>query len=153
MFRAWKGAFGDLQHQVDQIFEDLIYRPWSIAGPREWRPAMDLHETPDAYQLDIDLPGVPPDQVRILVREGELLVEGRRPETRVEDIVFNRCERPCGEFRRAWKLPQAVDPARAKAECFHGTYRIRLPKKRAAEQSAPPGGHFVLHVTVRQAAD
>jgi HSP20 family protein len=136
-----KAPFLDLQRQVDELFEELIYRRWPVRGPASWRPLLDLHETPEAFLIDVDLPGVAPDEVRIEVSERNLTIAGQRPVAPPEDAVSSRCERACGVFRRSVDLPRAVDPARVTAECRHGHYRIRLPKKQ-------PGGTAAGEATI-----
>jgi hypothetical protein len=46
------GSFLDFPCQLDEAFEKLIYRRWAIPSPAEWRPRLDLHETPDGYVMD-----------------------------------------------------------------------------------------------------
>ena len=55
MLQPWKSAFWDLQRQVDEMFQELIFRPWVIAGPATWQPALDFHETEEAFILEMDL--------------------------------------------------------------------------------------------------
>ena len=77
MIRPWESAFLDLHQQVDEMFEELVYRPWAISGRSGWRPPLDLHETTDAYLVVIDLPDVVPEDLRILIGERDLVVSGR----------------------------------------------------------------------------
>jgi len=147
-------AFLDLQRQVDEMFEELIYRPWAISGPDRWRPPLDLHETTDTYLVEIDLPGVAPEEVRVLVNERNLTVTGRRQTVSPEGVLFQQRERQCGTFHRAVNLPQAVDPQEARAEYCQGTCRIYLPKKHQPEAEARQaalcveGSHYVVRVAV-----
>ncbi|HEY8506047.1 MAG TPA: Hsp20/alpha crystallin family protein [Gemmataceae bacterium] len=136
MLPSWDPAFLDLQRRVDELFEELIYRPWAISGPVNWRPPLDLHETADGYLVEIDLPGVPPEEVHVLVSERELVVTARRSPRPPEGVLFQHCERRCGTFRRAVTFPRAVDPQQARAELVHGTCRVLLPKKPPQEGQA-----------------
>jgi HSP20 family protein len=151
---SWDAAFLDLQRQVDEMFEELIYRPWAISGRASWRLPLDLHETEDGYLVEIDLPGVPPDQVQVLVGERNLTVTGQRHATPPEGVLFQQCERQCGTFQRVVNLPRSVDPQRARAEYRHGTCRIYLPKKGQPKDQAEPtalrveGSQYVLRVSV-----
>jgi HSP20 family protein len=154
LLRTWESAFLDLHRHVDELFEELVYRPWAISGRPGWRPSLDLHETTDAYLVVIDLPGVAPEEVRILVGERDLVVAGQRQAAPPEGVLFQRCERPCGAFERTLTLPQPVDPQQARAEYRHGTCRVHLPKKDApvpaAEQPvlAVERARYVLRVDV-----
>ncbi len=154
LLRAWESAFLDLHRQVDELFEELIYRPWAISGRAGWRPPLDLHETEDGYLVEIDLPGVPPDDVRVLVGERNVTVTGQRHATPPEGVLFQQCERQCGTFQRVLNLPKLLDPQRARAEYRHGTCRIYLPKKGPPNEPAEPtalrveGSQYVLRLSV-----
>jgi hypothetical protein len=54
MLRPWPAAFLDLHQRADELFEELVLRPWAITSRCGWRPSLDLRETPDAYYVDID---------------------------------------------------------------------------------------------------
>jgi HSP20 family protein len=144
------GFFLDFQRQLDETFERLIYRRWAIPNPVEWRPRLDLHETGDAYYIDVDLPGVPPERVEIRVTEGCLTIAGTRPATSLEGAVRSHRERECGSFRRSLFLRHAVASERVRAEYRHETYQIQLFKKHQAEPQVeeitpaqPEAGHVI----------
>lgn len=146
MLRPLKAAVVDLQRQLDEIFDELIYRPWAIAAPSPWRPAVDIHETADAYFVEVDLPGIPPEEVSIRVTERELTVSGERRSQPPEGALQSCCERPTGPFRRSLTFSRPLDPEKCQAECREGICRIRLPK--AAQPTARPG-EATVRVTVR----
>jgi HSP20 family protein len=149
-----EGSFVDFQRQLDEAFEKLIYRRWAIPNPTEWRPRLDLHETHDAYYIEVDLPGVPPERVEIRVTEGCLTIAGTRPATSLEGALLRHRERECGSFHRILSLPQAVEPGRVRAEYRHGIYQIHLFKKREAEPPVPeiteaePAAGQVIRITI-----
>lgn len=119
----------DFQRQLDEAFEELIYRRWAIPNPSQWSPRLDLHETRDAYFIEVDLPGVPPERIEIHVTEGSLTIAGTRPKSSLEGALLSHRERESGSFRRSVTLSQPVAPDRVEAEYRHGTYQIRLFKK------------------------
>jgi HSP20 family protein len=148
-------VFVDLQREIDEMFDELIYRPWSITGPSPWRPALDLHETAEAYLVEIDLPGVPPDQVTIRVTDNELTVAGERPDAPAGETLRSQRERPRGPFRRSLAFSLPIVAELCEAECRQGVYRLRLPKKSAvagrAERLTPvtTGSGSPVRVVVR----
>jgi HSP20 family protein len=152
---SWKAFLLDFQHHVDEMFEELIYRRWAIPNQPGWRPVLDVHETPDAYLVEVDLPGVAPEEVQVLVSERSVTVRGQRQVAAPEGSLWNRRERVCGSFHRSVELSHAVDPDHSQAEFRHGTCRILLPKKRAEGEKAKeatPGtaeSYRVLQVSVR----
>jgi HSP20 family protein len=134
MSDLWKATFLDLDRHLDETFEKLIYRRWAIPNPAEWRPPFDLHESAEGYVVEIDLPGVPPDQVEIRASDHELTLSGTRLETRFEETLPCRRERRCGPFRISLVLSNRVAPEKTQAEYRHGSYVIRLFKKRQNER-------------------
>jgi HSP20 family protein len=135
---AWEAAFHDLHRQVDDMFEELIFRPWAITGRAGWQPALDLYETPDGYRVEIDLPGVAPKDMQILAGEQSLAITGQRQAVPPEQVLSQRCERRCGTFQRVLSFPQAIDPGQVRAEYRRGTVRLYLPRKQAPEGPAQP---------------
>ena len=156
MAHPWKASILDLQQHVDELFEELVFRPWAIATQPERRPALDLYETPDAYLVDVDLPGMPPDEVRIIVAGQSLTIAGQRRPALPEQATCKHLARPHGAFRRSLELPLPVMAADAVVEFRHGTCRIVLPKKPLSEPSPSASSspvaqeQYVLHVSVRQ---
>jgi HSP20 family molecular chaperone IbpA len=85
-----------------QLFQ--LQRPQARAPA--WEPPLDMIETEREVLILIALPGVEPDQVEAVVRDGTLVVAGRRvlpPELRTARI--HRLELPQGQFERHVPLP------------------------------------------------
>ncbi|WP_152053795.1 Hsp20/alpha crystallin family protein [Tautonia marina] len=134
MSGPWTTPFPDLHQRMDELFDELIFRRWSIPGMSGWRPPVDLHETRDAYLVVIDLPDVPPDRVEIRVTDCEVVIAGDRPDSAPADTLQSHRERRCGPFRRGLALAEPIDPEVARAEYQNGTCRLRLPKRRLGER-------------------
>ena len=62
-------------HEIHAIFDELIHRPW---GAVRWNPAVDIREDKDAFIIEMDLPGVNTEEVRVLVEGAILAIEGQR---------------------------------------------------------------------------
>src|SRR5918998_928199 len=104
-------------------------------GPQLWVPAMDVAEKADAYLINVELPGVEPNQVEINFEQNVLTVRGTKPggfDSEGEYRVFT-AERVSGEFERAVRLPDFVDSERIEASYSHGLLRILVPKAQAAQ--------------------
>ncbi len=110
---AWARSFGN---------EDI--------GTTDWRPAVDIRETPEAYQIEIDLPAVDPNDVDVNVSEGVLTVQGeRRPRGEAEGERIHRTERRYGRFARSFVLPETADPERISAQARNGVLQLTVGKK------------------------
>ena len=125
----------NLPREVEGLFDEMIQRPWDFCREiRGWNPSIDLYETPDAFLLDADLPGVKREDVRVEVHENELILEGSRSlETRRTTGQFRTMERSSGHFSRTLKLPESVDKDAIEAEFHNGVLRVLIPKKHSPD--------------------
>ena|SRR5438477_6939824 len=126
---AVPSEIGEFADEVHQIFQELGrgYGPESLAS--ECTPGIDVYETDEAMEIVVDLPGVTPDSVRLVVKGRSLLVAGEKPRRRARnEATFHLVERGYGRFARVVRLDRACDPARAQAAVRGGELRISLPK-------------------------
>lgn len=98
-------------------------------GPTGWRPPVDLHETPDAYVLTAELPGVGRDDIEIRLHGDQLTLSGARPERAVPCEQYHRLERGHGAFSRTFQLPLPVDGASISADLRDGVLTVTCPKR------------------------
>jgi HSP20 family protein len=125
-FGRWD-PFGDLlaiQQRLDRF----------APGPSGWNPPVDLHETPDAYVVTAELPGLAREDVEIQMRDGRLTLSGARRERAAPCERYHRVERGHGSFSRTFQLPIAVDAERIVADLHDGVLRVTCPK--SADASA-----------------
>jgi len=79
----------------------------------------------------MEVPGLPPDALRVVYRERELLLAGERRARRTgPGARFHCLERPHGRFERTIPLDVAVDVARARASLAGGLLTVFLPRLR-----------------------
>jgi HSP20 family protein len=137
----------DLSDEVDRLFEDLER---TAATPRRMpagncTPALDVQDTADALEVVVDLPGVPPESVRVLLKNSVLVVAGEKPSPYPAargDATFHLIERGFGRFARAVQLDGAFDGGRARAVLRGGELRVIVPKigdRRGREILVPIG--------------
>lgn len=96
-----------------------------------WSPNMDLAETQDEIVVHMELPGVLPEEVRVVLSGRTLQVEGAKRETEFpasQQIRFLCLERGYGQFKKSAELPWVIDPARMSAVLGNGILTIRLAK-------------------------
>lgn len=94
-----------------------------------WAPPIDLSETPDAYTVRADLPGIRPEDVNVEVHDDTVTVSGERREERTsEKENVHIKEVSYGKFMRSVRLPVSVDPDKVKAKFEDGVLKVSLPK-------------------------
>jgi HSP20 family protein len=121
-----------LSHEVERMFDEMIHRPWGFCREiRGWNPSVDLYETDEAFVLEADLPGVRPEDVKVEVQNGDLVLQGWRAlEKSHSEDKFHTMERCSGQFFRRMKRPESVRKDVIKAEFKDGVLRVILPKAR-----------------------
>ena len=92
-----------------------------------WVPLADLEETDDAYVVELELPGLAPDDVDVQLDDRVLTVSGEIREKKRTGILHRRTRR-VGEFRHAVTLPAEVDDEHVEASLRDGVLTVRVPK-------------------------
>jgi HSP20 family protein len=126
----------DLQERMNRLFDETLSRE-RIEDPASraaWQPIADVVETVDAYVVELELPGVGPEDFTVHAHGSELVVRGeRRPAASSRPEAFHRVERRHGPFARGFRLSEDVDADGITAHLADGVLRLVLPKAR-------PGG-------------
>jgi HSP20 family protein len=122
------GSLFGLRREIDRLFEDA-----SAEGTRRgWSPSANVREAKDAVLLEMELPGIQPDDVNISIDNDMLTVSGEKREERREGEEEGRyflVERRYGSFSRSFSLPPNVDPDKIKASFENGVLTIRIPRE------------------------
>jgi HSP20 family protein len=125
----------NLEQQIDQAFDELIHRPWGLdSSASPWQPEIDLYETPEAYLVEADVPGVPAEGIHVEIDRHSLTISGSRRSARIEQSAQGIClERRKGSFYRRFTLQQAVDPEQVETMSHEGILTIRIPKQQPSK--------------------
>ncbi|MBZ0273941.1 Hsp20/alpha crystallin family protein [bacterium] len=93
-------------------------------------PACDVVETPDAYILAIEFPGIDPDSVEIDVKDRTVRVTATsRPDgVNRETRQAIRVDRGADKWVRSVELPQQVEAGTGKRSYDNGVLRVTLSK-------------------------
>ncbi len=126
LYRMTTGSpiFG-LRREIDRLFEDTFARDGN-----SWTPAVDIKENDGEIRVDVELPGLKPEDVEITAENGVLTVRGERRAERKEgdETRFQVVERVYGSFMRTFQLPQGIDEDQIKAEFNNGVLELQIPK-------------------------
>lgn len=114
-----------LQHDLDRAWGDT-----TRGAIFDWTPAVDIRETPEAFVVTADLPGVDAQNIDVTMESGVLTIRGRREhEQRKEGHGYQRLERVSGEFFRRFALPDTADADAITANTKDGVLTLNIPKK------------------------
>ena len=107
----------------------LAFADWS----QDWRPAVDLEETGDAWIFEVGLPGAQRENIKVEVSDSELLISGTIEERERVGVVRHRARRS-GSFEYRTTLPAGVDAGKVDARFENGLLTVRVPRP---ERSKP----------------
>ena len=125
--------FFPVQEEVRRMFQELIHQPWGggrASARSDWQPRVDMCETSEAIIVEVELPGVHHEDVRIEVEGDTLRITGeRRAASERQGRNYYRVERSYGHFERQLRLPSTVAREAIRAEFDAGILTITLPKR------------------------
>ncbi|MGH3001902.1 MAG: Hsp20/alpha crystallin family protein [Gaiellaceae bacterium] len=132
-----------LQEEIEELFADLWQVPRFSGMRHGFRPNVDCFHTDDPHVLTVvvELPGVDPQSIRLVVGERVLVVAGERRRPSVPGRVYQQMEIETGSFQRQVRLVEDVDPQQAHARFSNGVLTVELP---VAEEPPPPGRMVIV---------
>lgn len=122
-----------LGRRIDQTLGKFPLR-FVDSGDAQEVPAQglraDVLETPDAWVLRFDLPGVNRKDIEVEVGKGVLTVKAeRRFEEAAEGENYHRVERFHGRFARVFALPEDADGEKVEADYKDGVLTVRVHRR------------------------
>jgi HSP20 family protein len=135
VYRMPERDLDKLQEEIGELFADLWRLPRFTGMRPGFRPNVDSYRTAEPPELTVvvELPGVDPASVGVVVHEGLLTVTGDRPRPAVAERVYQQMEIEYGRFQRQVRLGEDVDPEGATARYERGVLTVTLPVTPAAE--------------------
>ena len=97
-----------------------------------WSPLADVEESEDAYTVEMDLPGVPRDDIDIQLVDRALTVTGEVKEKERTGVLRRRTRR-VGQFYYSVTLPGDVDADNVEARLHDGVLTLRVPRSAEAK--------------------
>ncbi len=119
-----------LEYKIDRIRNGGPGRPSPRSGLGEgFFASIDVCEKEREIKVEMEMPGVRPEDVVILVQHNRLEVKGlKREEPLPRGGTYLRVEREYGRFHRIIDLPASIDPDTARASLQNGILVIILGK-------------------------
>lgn len=130
LMNRYNRLFGLVRSNGEREGKDLFSRT-------DWAPAVDIKESPEAFTIEAELPGMTKDDVKVTVHDGVLSIQGeRKHEEETNDSKHHRVERVYGSFRRRFTLPENVSEGSIRASFKDGILSLTLQKSEPAEPKA-----------------
>jgi HSP20 family protein len=124
-------SFANLQREINRMFEGARGVSREDEGDHlcDWTPSIDLVERESEYVIYVNLPGVDREDISLNVDNRGLTISGELKRTEAQEgESWYRTERPCGVFKRSFRLPETVVSDSVSAEYRNGELTITVPK-------------------------
>jgi HSP20 family protein len=93
-------------------------------------PPANVTETEKEYQVELSVPGVDREDIKIDVEEGVLTISSEKEEEKKsEEKNYHRREFSYSSFRRTFTLPENVSDDKINAKYENGMLKISIPKE------------------------
>lgn len=135
-WRPWDGPYS-VQQELNRLFDNFYDRvPEEREWPAQrWNPAVDISESNGDFHVDVEIPGMNKEDIKISLENNVLMLKGEKKQEREFDQDnCHRLERSYGSFVRSFELPVPVQADKIKASYKNGVLKIDLPK---AEEVKP----------------
>lgn len=110
--------FGDLMGNEEEFLPQMA----------EFKPSSEVVKTEKGFQVNVSLPGVKKDDMKIDLDGNLLTISGERKNEHIENknnVV--RSEISYGKFSRSFSLTSDIDKSRIEADFQDGILKIQLP--------------------------
>ena len=111
---------------LDRFFQDSVNQRQRMS---DFSPQVDTCETENGYEIELSVPGLKKEDIRIELQEGRLTISGERKfQNENREKRYHVVESQYGSFTRSFQLPNNIDPAAINAEFQDGILRLSIPK-------------------------
>lgn len=119
---AYNGIF-------DNFFDDGFFTP---SARKVENMKTDIKETPDSYEMSIELPGFKKEDVSLQLKNGNLTITANAHEDQQEEdpqTKYVRRERYTGSLSRTFYVGEELKQSDIKASFSNGELNITIPKE------------------------
>ena len=140
LYRNPMRELAEAERRFSSFFHNgLAQKPSPRHGSVNWTPAVDVSENAEAFVFTVELSGIKPEAVEIVVKDNHLTLKGeRQPAESKEGVHVHHRERPSGRFARVFRLPKAVDAENVTATYRDGLLEVLVPLRAEAKSRKIP---------------
>ena len=114
---------------LKEIEKNLYTQVGNNEGVTAFVPTVNTREGEFAYHVDVDLPGVKKEDIKVDLNKGILTISGeRKTKEEVKQEDYYKIETYFGKFSRSFTLPDNVDIENIEAKSDNGVLEIVIPK-------------------------
>jgi HSP20 family protein len=121
-----------VREAANHLFDHAVWWPMRNE-PTTLSTPMNVYTDGDGYGIEVDLPGVNPEDIDMQLTGTTLTISGEFKSATPEGRRYLVCQRQVGMFQTTVTLPAAADSTQIKATFEHGLLRLEVPKSEAAK--------------------
>jgi HSP20 family protein len=126
-------------HKTLSSFVDEFFQGFPAGAGRDESfgfPPVNIHETADAYHLELSAPGRSKEDFNLSLDNGQLTIGfDKKEETKTEDYKTIRKEFSFRSFKRSFNLDDRIDTNGIQAKYDNGVLKLYLPKKEQVKEA------------------
>jgi len=120
----------NINYLFDEIFNSFPSTWGADSNKGSNTPKVNIHETKDAYLLDLSAPGLNKEDFKVNAENGLLTISfEKKEESKSEDVKTIKREFSYGGFTRSFSLDDKIDVESIEAKYENGVLKLTLPKK------------------------
>lgn len=119
---------------IPDIFNDFFDTNW-MDRPKATAPAINVIETPDAYELELAAPGMTKEDFQVhLDEEGDLVINmEKKVNEKDHKGHYLRREFSYTKFQQTMLLPEDAEREQIEAKVENGVLTVNIPKIKKVE--------------------
>ncbi len=127
-----KSFRNEMDNMFQRFFDDSFFSDKPM-WKESFTPACNIEEKRNKYIVELEVPGVEPDDIEIEIDENVMTIKGERKqqtETKDDDSQMHIVEHNYGSFYRSFTLPDNVNTDEIDAHDKNGILYITIPKQK-----------------------
>ena len=135
--RRFLDPFAMMQREMENMLETFARTLEKAPEGTEdvfFTPVVEAREDDKGLTIEVDLPGVDPEDVSVELSEGVLTIKAERKMNKEADeekngVKYHIAERAYGTFLRRFTLPWEADEDNIEASFDKGVLKVFIPRK------------------------
>lgn len=126
----------ELDGMFQRFFEDPFFSNKPLGNKDSLTPACNIVENKDQYIIEVEVPGVDPENIDIEIDGQIMKIKGERKkvtETENQETQMHTIEHSYGSFFRSFTLPENINADEISADNKNGILSIHLPKNKESQ--------------------
>ena len=126
--------FREIKELENRIFQNYVPAIQAEKGINAFTPSVNTREDEKAYYIEVDLPGVKKEDIKVDIKDNTLTISGERKfKEEVKEEDYYKIETSIGKFTRTFTLPEDADIEHIDARNENGVLDIEIPKVKKEE--------------------